>query len=76
MLINLARIGIQVTDENTISDSLWAFAYIVESCDDDVIERVAQADVLHVMCQSLNTNISSLYTPSVKALGSILTSND
>jgi len=68
--------GLFVTNEEVVSDSLWVLSYISDTDNDDWLERVAQGDVLHVLCQALLSDNMSLYVPAVKALGSILTSND
>lgn len=72
----LAKEGLFTTDDLVISDCLWAITYMVETEDDAIIGAIATADVLHIITDCLQSNDPTHFIPALKALGSILTSND
>ena len=49
---------------------------MADTDDDHIIGIVASADVVHVITEALVSPDPTLFTPALKALGSILTSDD
>ena len=72
----LAKEGLFTSDELVVSDSLWAINYMVETENDAIIQFIATADVLHIIIQCLLSPDPTHFIPALKALGSILTTND
>jgi len=72
----LAKEVLFITDETVVSDCLWTISYMADTDDDHIIGIVASADVVHVITEALVSPDPTLFTPALKALGSILTSDD
>ena len=72
----LAKEGLFINDDTVVSDCLWTICYMVETDDDNIIGIVASADVIHVITEALVSPDPILFTPALKAIGSILTTND
>lgn len=75
-LHHIARTGIFTTDNTVISDCLWTISYLVEEENEEVINEVAQADVIHQICEALTADDMNFTVPALKAIGSIMTSNN
>jgi hypothetical protein len=73
---NVAKQGMFVTNEDVVSDCLWTLCYFSDTDDDAQLGSIAQPDVLHVFCQSLENEKLGIYLPALKSIGSILSSND
>lgn len=39
--------GIYVMDEEIVSDCLWTLSYIAETDSDEILEYIAQSEILH-----------------------------
>ena len=64
------------TDDTVISDCLWTFSYLAEADEEKAIDYIAQSDVVHQICAALESSEPSHFVPAMKAIGSILTSNE
>lgn len=64
-------------NDNLKAESISIISFILDSNDDEqLISYIASGDVLHVLCESLSSSDANLFLPALKALGTILTSND
>ena len=77
---NVVRAGLFTLDDNVISDCLWTIEKITSDnfnqMEEKTIEKVAQCDVLHQICEHLLSDDTALFVPALKALGNITAAND
>ena len=72
----IAREGLFTLDDSVKSDSLWILERLVFSEDEKTIGLVASPEILHHIAEAIGSGVEYLYTPAVKAIAVILTTND
>ena len=63
-------------DDAIKSDCLWTLSYLVSAETDDVINVIAQNDVLHQITECLNSDSEMLYIPALKTVGTVTTTDN
>jgi len=70
----MARL-LQTTDNELITDVLWAFSYISDGPDQN-IQAVLNTGVAPRLIELLGSNSYTIQTPALRAVGNIVTGND
>jgi hypothetical protein len=61
----------------SMQDALWAIAYLVEQADDSFITQVCQGkSTMKILIQYLGSHLLEEMTPSLRAIGNILSSSN
>lgn len=73
-IANLLRGHINVS-EAVLTDAIWALSYVSDG-ENDRIQIVIDADVIHSLVSFLSVKDSLLLTPTLRCLGNLVTGND
>ncbi|KAJ1639777.1 importin alpha [Pavlovales sp. CCMP2436] len=71
----IAQVIMSATDEETLSDALWALSYLTDG-DDSRITAVLESGVALQLVQCMTNSSSRMKVPAVRAIGNIVTGND
>lgn len=75
-LLLVAACGFHTENNEIISDSTWVASYLADTTDDNIIEMVAAGETLPLLIQGMSSKDFSVFVPSLRAVGNILTTND
>jgi len=76
VILRVARAGVFTEDPQIMSDCLWTLSYITNTSDDQLLDHIAQNDMMARLCESLTSTDLSIYVPSLRVVGNILSTND
>jgi hypothetical protein len=60
----------------SMQDALWAISYLLQDCDDGFVTQVCQGKtMIQNLIRYMKSHLIEEYTPSLRAVGNILTSS-
>lgn len=75
-MFSLTKVLNENTNEEILSDIVWAFSYVTDEGGDATILPFIQANVTPRLLQLLNHSNNLIAVPSLRTLGNILTASD
>lgn len=76
IVLRVARAGVFTEDAQIMSDCLWTLSYITNTNSDQLLDHIAQNDLLIRICECLASSDLSVYVPALRVMGNILSTSD